>query len=112
MAAKEVKFGTEARERLLHGVDILANAVRVTLGPKGWLTVARFDIGTPGEWTLQGAPGDWAVSPDPLGAVKWWALGSTSMAIALVGAAACTGWIALKRPVSGQLRPSSGARGG
>jgi hypothetical protein len=35
MAAKEVKFGGEARERMLRGVDILANAVKVTLGPKG-----------------------------------------------------------------------------
>ena len=35
MAAKEVKFGQDARERMLHGVDILANAVKVTLGPKG-----------------------------------------------------------------------------
>jgi len=87
----------------------------VTLGPKGWLTVARFDIETPGDWTLQGAPGDWALSPDPLGAVKWWALGSTSVAIALVGAAACTGWIALKRPQGGpgvQLGTSRTARGG
>ncbi|TAI65043.1 chaperonin GroEL [Bradyrhizobium sp. Leo170] len=35
MAAKDVKFSTEARERMLRGVDLLANAVRVTLGPKG-----------------------------------------------------------------------------
>jgi hypothetical protein len=35
MAAKEVKFSGEARDRMLHGIDILANAVRVTLGPKG-----------------------------------------------------------------------------
>jgi chaperonin GroEL (HSP60 family) len=35
MAAKEVKFGADARDRMLHGVDILANAVKVTLGPKG-----------------------------------------------------------------------------
>jgi chaperonin GroEL len=35
MAAKEVKFLTDARERMLRGVDTLANAVRVTLGPKG-----------------------------------------------------------------------------
>ena len=35
MAAKEVKFHSEARERMLRGVDILANAVKVTLGPKG-----------------------------------------------------------------------------
>ena len=35
MAAKDVYFGSDARERMLRGVDILANAVKVTLGPKG-----------------------------------------------------------------------------
>ncbi len=35
MAAKDVKFSQDAREKMLRGVDILANAVRVTLGPKG-----------------------------------------------------------------------------
>ncbi|CAE7751078.1 groL2 [Symbiodinium microadriaticum] len=35
MAAKDVKFSTDARERMLHGVDVLADAVKVTLGPKG-----------------------------------------------------------------------------
>ena len=35
MAAKDVKFGAEARSRMMEGVDILANAVKVTLGPKG-----------------------------------------------------------------------------
>jgi len=35
MAAKEVKFHGDARERMLRGVDILANAVKITLGPKG-----------------------------------------------------------------------------
>jgi len=35
MAAKEVKFHSDAREKMLAGVDILANAVKVTLGPKG-----------------------------------------------------------------------------
>ena len=35
MASKDVKFGVDARDRMLRGVDILANAVRVTLGPKG-----------------------------------------------------------------------------
>ena len=35
MSAKEVKFSSDARERMLRGVDILANAVKVTLGPKG-----------------------------------------------------------------------------
>ena len=35
MAAKDVKFSTDARDRMLRGVDILANAVKVTLGPEG-----------------------------------------------------------------------------
>ena len=35
MAAKDVRFQTDARERMLRGVEVLANAVRVTLGPKG-----------------------------------------------------------------------------
>jgi chaperonin GroEL len=47
MAAKEVKFGPEARERLLRGVDILANAVRVTLGPKGRNVVLEKSFGAP-----------------------------------------------------------------
>jgi len=34
MAAKEVKFSVGARDRMLHGINILADAVRVTLGPK------------------------------------------------------------------------------
>jgi chaperonin GroEL len=35
MAAKDVVFGADAREKMLRGVDTLANAVKVTLGPKG-----------------------------------------------------------------------------
>ena len=35
MAAKDVRFSTDARDKMLRGVDILANAVKVTLGPKG-----------------------------------------------------------------------------
>ena len=38
MAAKDVRFSRDARERILAGVDILANAVKVTLGPKVTLT--------------------------------------------------------------------------
>ena len=41
MAAKDVKFSQDARERMLRGVDILANAVKVTLGPKGRNVVLR-----------------------------------------------------------------------
>jgi chaperonin GroEL len=47
MAAKDVKFSTEARERMLRGVDTLANAVKVTLGPKGRNVVIEKSFGTP-----------------------------------------------------------------
>ncbi|WP_105401827.1 chaperonin GroEL [Neorhizobium sp. T7_12] len=47
MAAKEVKFNTDARERMLRGVDILANAVKVTLGPKGRNVVIDKSFGAP-----------------------------------------------------------------
>src|SRR5690348_15932559 len=47
MAAKEVKFSVEARDRMLRGVDILANAVRVTLGPKGRNVVLDKSFGAP-----------------------------------------------------------------
>jgi TCP-1/cpn60 chaperonin family len=47
MAAKEVKFSLDAREKMLHGIDILANAVRVTLGPKGRNVVLDKSFGAP-----------------------------------------------------------------
>src|SRR5438445_9159897 len=47
MSAKEVKFGVEARDKMLRGVDILANAVRVTLGPKGRNVVLDKSYGAP-----------------------------------------------------------------
>src|SRR3984893_851536 len=47
MAAKEVKFHYDARERMLRGVDILANAVKVTLGPKGRNVVLDKSFGAP-----------------------------------------------------------------
>jgi len=47
MAAKEVKFSTDARDRMLRGVDILANAVKVTLGPKGRNVVIEKSFGAP-----------------------------------------------------------------
>ncbi|WP_310621131.1 chaperonin GroEL [Flexibacterium corallicola] len=47
MAAKEVKFGTDARDKMLKGVDILANAVKVTLGPKGRNVVLDKAFGAP-----------------------------------------------------------------
>jgi chaperonin GroEL len=47
MAAKEVRFHTDARDRMLRGVDILANAVRVTLGPKGRNVVLDKSFGAP-----------------------------------------------------------------
>jgi chaperonin GroEL len=47
MAAKDVKFSGEARDRMLRGVDILANAVKVTLGPKGRNVVLDKSFGAP-----------------------------------------------------------------
>jgi len=47
MAAKDVKFSTDARDRMLRGVDTLANAVRVTLGPKGRNVVLDKSYGAP-----------------------------------------------------------------
>ncbi|NTF96102.1 chaperonin GroEL [Rhizobium rhizogenes] len=47
MAAKEVKFSADARQRLLRGVDILADAVKVTLGPKGRNVVIEKSFGAP-----------------------------------------------------------------
>ena len=47
MAAKEIRFHTDARERMLRGIDVLANAVRVTLGPKGRNVVIDKSFGAP-----------------------------------------------------------------
>ncbi|WP_295441642.1 chaperonin GroEL [uncultured Thiodictyon sp.] len=47
MSAKEIYFGDEARARILHGVNILANAVKVTLGPKGRNVVLEKSYGAP-----------------------------------------------------------------
>ena len=47
MPAKEVKFSSDARERMLRGVDVLANAVKITLGPKGRNVVLDKSFGAP-----------------------------------------------------------------
>ena len=47
MAAKDVKFGDDARTRMVHGVNVLANAVKVTLGPKGRNVVLDKSFGAP-----------------------------------------------------------------
>ena len=47
MSAKEVKFSREAREKMIRGIDVLANAVRVTLGPKGRNVVLDKSFGAP-----------------------------------------------------------------
>lgn len=47
MAAKDVRFSTEAREGIARGVDILANAVRITLGPKGRNVLLDKSYGAP-----------------------------------------------------------------
>ena len=47
MSAKEVRFGADARGRMLAGVDTLANAVKVTLGPKGRNVIIDKSYGAP-----------------------------------------------------------------
>jgi chaperonin GroEL len=47
MAAKDVKFAAEARERMMRGVDVLANAVKITLGPKGRNAILEKSFGAP-----------------------------------------------------------------
>ena len=47
MAAKDVKFDTDARDRMLKGVNVLADAVKVTLGPKGRNVVLDKSFGAP-----------------------------------------------------------------
>ncbi|MCH6564709.1 MAG: chaperonin GroEL, partial [Proteobacteria bacterium] len=47
MSAKEIKFGDDARSRMINGVNILANAVKVTLGPKGRNVVIDKSFGAP-----------------------------------------------------------------
>ncbi|MGB6175942.1 MAG: chaperonin GroEL, partial [Methylocella sp.] len=47
MAAKEIRFSSDARDRMLRGVDILANAVKITLGPKGRNVVIEKSFGAP-----------------------------------------------------------------
>ena len=47
MSAKDVRFSSDARDRMLRGVDILNNAVRVTLGPKGRNVVLEKSFGAP-----------------------------------------------------------------
>ena len=47
MAAKEVKFGDSARQRMVEGINILADAVKVTLGPKGRNVVLERSFGAP-----------------------------------------------------------------
>ncbi|MBI1868580.1 MAG: hypothetical protein HYS06_09855, partial [Methylocystis sp.] len=47
MAAKDVRFSTDARDRIMRGVDILNNAVKITLGPKGRNVVMEKSYGAP-----------------------------------------------------------------
>ena len=47
MSSKDIKFGQDARDRMLRGVDILANAVKVTLGPKGRNVIIEKSYGAP-----------------------------------------------------------------
>ena len=56
MAAKDVRFGGDARARMLRGVDILADAVKVTLGPKGRNVVLDKSFGAPRSIRARASP--------------------------------------------------------
>jgi len=47
MSAKDVKFGLDAREKMVEGINILADAVKITLGPKGRNVVLEKSFGAP-----------------------------------------------------------------
>ena len=47
MAAKEIRFNGDARDRMLRGIDVLANAVKVTLGPRGRNVILDKKFGSP-----------------------------------------------------------------
>ncbi len=47
MSAKDVRFSVDARDKMLRGVELLANAVKVTLGPKGRNVVIEKSFGAP-----------------------------------------------------------------
>jgi chaperonin GroEL len=63
MAAKDVRFGGDARQRMLRGVDILADAVKVTLGQKGRNVVLDKSFGAP-RITKDGVPRRWHRVPN------------------------------------------------
>jgi len=88
--------------------------IRFTEGDETFVVVGRYEVDTRGGWRM-GAGGiegtgarDWAIGLDPLPMVKLWSLLTVSVAIVLVGAAACTGWIALRRSPNRGLPPVSG----
>ncbi|MCB2105529.1 MAG: chaperonin GroEL, partial [Rhodobacteraceae bacterium] len=62
MAAKDVKFDSDARDRMLRGVNILADAVKVTLGPKGRNVVLDKAFGAP-RITKDGVTGAKGIEP-------------------------------------------------
>ena len=65
MAAKEIRLNGDARDRLLRGIDVLANAVKVTLGPKGRNVLLDKSYGAPRitERRRDGRQGDRTVRP-------------------------------------------------
>ena len=69
MSAKDVKFSTDVRDRMLRGVDTLANAVKVTLGPKGRNVVLEKSFGAP-TVTKDGVTVAREIELEPFGPVK------------------------------------------
>lgn len=88
--------------------------IRFTNAESVHTVVGRYEISTLGPWRIDGPAGTWAVGPDPMGDVMLWSIGTTALAILLLGAALCTGWIGLRRPhrhgstISGVSEASAG----
>ncbi len=85
--------------------------IEFTHGDASLIVVGRFEVQSAGLWELGLISSEdevrrsWAIGLDPLPNVKLWSLLTVSAAIILLGAAACTGWIAIRRP-SNQALPS------
>ena len=87
MSAKEVKFSVDARDRMLHGIDTLTHAVRVTLGPKGRNVLLDKSFGAP-RMTKLPSPRQWILSPTdrwPCSTRRRW----SAIASTFVGACPC-----------------------
>ena len=88
--------------------------IQFTHGEASLIVVGRFEVESAGLWQMDIIAGEgdgtrgWAIGLDPLPKVKLWSLLTVSAAIILLGGAACTGWISLRRPSNRALSAVKG----